>query len=141
MFGYMDMLIVIKWFTNYTGHTDQAPSIITTMVSMFLAGGEIKGQEFFAHNQFVSNILVGKYSFACFYFIICLVICLACIPWMLCVKPYILYKENEKKSKVARDRAGDYEMDEIGNPGIQNYEVFKDEKVNLLAETPRPWPY
>lgn len=114
MFGYMDMLIVIKWFTNYTGHTDQAPSIITTMVSMFLAGGEIKGQEFFAHNQFVSNILV--------------VICLACIPWMLCVKPYILYKENEKKSKVARDRAGDYEMDEIGNPGIQNYEVFKDEK-------------
>ena len=43
MFGYMDLLIVIKWLTNYNGKTDQAPSIINTMVAMFLGGGEIKG--------------------------------------------------------------------------------------------------
>ena len=60
MFGYMDLLIVIKWLTNYNGKTDQAPSIINTMVAMFLGGGEIKGQPFFPANQFVENILACK---------------------------------------------------------------------------------
>ena len=62
MFGYMDCLIVIKWLTNYTGKTNQAPSIITTMVGMFLGGGEIKGQPFMPANTFIENILVGKYT-------------------------------------------------------------------------------
>jgi len=28
MFGYMDLLIVLKWLTDYSGHEHQAPSII-----------------------------------------------------------------------------------------------------------------
>ena len=36
MFGYMDFLIVVKWLTNYTGKTDQAPSIINTVGSIVL---------------------------------------------------------------------------------------------------------
>lgn len=39
MFGYMDILIITKWCTNYAGHENIAPSIITTMVSMFLNDG------------------------------------------------------------------------------------------------------
>ena len=66
LFGYMDVLIVVKWLTNYTGHTDQAPSIITTMVGMFLGGGEIKGQPFLPANQFIENILVCKYQLTLF---------------------------------------------------------------------------
>ena len=62
MFGYMDFLIVVKWLTNYTGKTDQAPSIINTMVGMFLGGGEIKGQPFIPANTFVQNILARKQS-------------------------------------------------------------------------------
>ena len=61
MFGYMDLLIVLKWLTNYNGKTDQAPSIINTMVSMFLGGGEIKGQPFLPANQFIENILACKF--------------------------------------------------------------------------------
>ena len=38
MFGYMDVLIITKWLTNYAGHENMAPSIISTMVSMFLGG-------------------------------------------------------------------------------------------------------
>jgi len=38
MFGYMDILILIKWHTDYTGIESQSPSIITTMVNMFLGG-------------------------------------------------------------------------------------------------------
>ena len=43
IFGYMDLLIILKWNTNYLGHTDQAPSIIVTIVNFFLNGGMIKG--------------------------------------------------------------------------------------------------
>lgn len=60
VFGYMDLLIIVKWNTNYTGHTDQAPSIIVTIVNFFLNGGEVKGQEFFTANQFVSQVLLCK---------------------------------------------------------------------------------
>ena len=63
VFGYMDFLIIVKWFTNYEGHTSQAPSIIVTIVNFFLNGGEIKGQEFFPMNQFVSQILLRKSDF------------------------------------------------------------------------------
>ena len=46
----MDVLIFLKWNTNYIGHTDQAPSIIVTIVNFFLNAGEIKGQPFFQGN-------------------------------------------------------------------------------------------
>jgi V-type H+-transporting ATPase subunit a len=77
VFGYMDFLIIVKWFTNYKGHEDEAPSIIVTVVNFFLNGGEIKGREFISHNVAINNFL--------------LLIALVCIPWMLLVKPYLEY--------------------------------------------------
>lgn len=41
MFGYMDMLIVLKWLTDYSGDESAAPSIIQTMIGVFLDGGAI----------------------------------------------------------------------------------------------------
>lgn len=43
LFGYMDVLIIIKWLTNYSGHEHDAPSIITTMINIPLNGGKIDG--------------------------------------------------------------------------------------------------
>ena len=40
LFGYMDVMIIVKWVTKYT--PEDAPSIITTMVNMILKGGDIK---------------------------------------------------------------------------------------------------
>lgn len=77
----MDLLIIVKWNTNYLGITDQAPSIIVTIVNFFLNSGEIKGREFFTANQFVSQIL--------------LLIALVTIPWMLLVNPYLLWSEEK----------------------------------------------
>ena len=56
----MDFLILVKWNTNYVGHTDQAPSIIVTIVNFFLNGGVVKGQDFIPANQLVSKILLRK---------------------------------------------------------------------------------
>ena len=41
LFGYMDVLIIMKWTTNYEGREGEAPSIITFMINMFLNGGKI----------------------------------------------------------------------------------------------------
>ena len=41
MFGYMDVLIVLKWLTNYSGIEHQAPSIIQVMIGMFLNAGAL----------------------------------------------------------------------------------------------------
>jgi V-type H+-transporting ATPase subunit a len=39
LFGYMDLLIIVKWCTDYTGVEHTAPSVITTMIEMALNGG------------------------------------------------------------------------------------------------------
>lgn len=39
LFGYMDLLIIVKWCTDYSGHEHEAPSVITSMIEMALNGG------------------------------------------------------------------------------------------------------
>jgi len=97
IFGYMDLLIIIKWNTNYTGATDQAPSIIVTIVNFFLNSGQIKGREFFPANQFVSQIL--------------LLIALITIPWMLLVNPYLLWRDEQQRKRSRANRGGDFELE------------------------------
>jgi len=41
MFGWMDVLIIAKWTSDFTGIESKAPSIISTMIAMFLNGGAI----------------------------------------------------------------------------------------------------
>jgi len=42
LFGYMDLMIICKWLTNFKGHEHSAPSVITNMINMALAGGSIE---------------------------------------------------------------------------------------------------
>lgn len=39
LFGYMDILIIKKWLTDFTGKEHNAPSVITLMISMGLKRG------------------------------------------------------------------------------------------------------
>ena len=40
----MDLIIFVKWLTNFWGKEGVAPSIITFMINMGLNGGAITGQ-------------------------------------------------------------------------------------------------
>jgi V-type H+-transporting ATPase subunit a len=42
LFGYMDLLILAKWLTDFTGRENEAPSVISTMIGMALKGGELE---------------------------------------------------------------------------------------------------
>ena len=52
LFGYMDLLIVLKWLTDYTGRENVAPSIIVQMINMFLNGGVIDGSPLIGTAEF-----------------------------------------------------------------------------------------
>ena len=62
LFGYMDTIIIKKWVTDYSGNENKAPSIIQTMVAIFLNGGNIVGWEFFPNNKLIHQILLSKSS-------------------------------------------------------------------------------
>lgn len=72
------------------------------MTGMFLEGGRIIGRPLFTGHFYINNLMA--------------LICAVCVPWMLLVKPIILYKENEKKIKM-RQVGGDVEM------RAQRYEI------------------
>lgn len=41
LFGYMDVMIILKWLTDFSGKESRAPSIVTSMIDVFLNGGGI----------------------------------------------------------------------------------------------------
>lgn len=47
MFGYMDVLIVFKWLTDWKGNEGNAPSIISQVINNMLKGGELVGDPLF----------------------------------------------------------------------------------------------
>ena len=79
LFGTMDVLIISKWVTDWSGREGQAPAIITQMINNCLKGGEVNGAPLLGENQ----PLIVK---------VLLLTCLICVPLMLYVKPVVLNK-------------------------------------------------
>lgn len=40
LFGFMDLMIMVKWRTDYSADPSRAPSVITSMIDMCLNFGE-----------------------------------------------------------------------------------------------------
>lgn len=83
LFGYMDIMIIAKWTTDFTNRESLAPSIITNMIDMGLNAGAIAPGTvaLFPRQQAISILFV--------------LITLVCVPMMLLPKPFILKKEME----------------------------------------------
>jgi len=98
LFGFMDYLIIIKWLTNYEGHTGDAPSIITTMIDMCLGVGVP------APNNHESPLFETQELQTQIMQILLLVVIL-CVPLMLCVKPIWASVSHKSHEKVGDDFA------------------------------------
>lgn len=94
LFGWMDLLIIVKWLTPWqvpcqqTGSrydSSQAPSIITIMIAMFLKGGAIEPTSTWVVGSDTSG---GQPQTTAS--IALVLIFLICIPIMLLVKPLYL---------------------------------------------------
>lgn len=74
-FGYMDILIIGKWLTDYKD-TSIAPSIIASMIDMFLKFGAVEKEPILASRDTSERINVAL-----------LLVSMSCIPLMLLVRP------------------------------------------------------
>ncbi|CAK75560.1 unnamed protein product (macronuclear) [Paramecium tetraurelia] len=142
-FGWMDFLIIYKWFVNWTGKTDQAPSVITLMINMILAPAKTVDPPLWGDGQSEASTQTAM-----------LLIALFCIPIILLPKPLILNSQNKKHQaqgpngladekkelyqKINEDSEGTQENSEIHTEqsgGGGHHEEFGDIFVHQVIET------
>jgi len=113
LFGYMDFLIIYKWSIPWGPECTrsvgcQPPSLITTMISMALSPGTVKDPMF--EGQGSVQVLL-------------LLLAVACVPIMLCVKPCVLIRRLKKKEKyhgeasIDEPRLGREHRDDVSDGG------------------------
>jgi len=82
IFGYMDVLIIVKWCTDWTGREGDAPSIITQMINNILHLGMIDGTALIVSDTFQKYLSLSL-----------LAIAIIRVPLMLFVKPIYLSRK------------------------------------------------
>ena len=106
LFGFMDLMVIVKWTTDYSDDTSKAPAIINAMLNMAMNGGQPSAPHetplFGDKSSYDGQIALMNAL---------MLIVVICIPLMLCVKPcYIQFCK--KKSHVGVDdefvAGGDY---------------------------------
>ena len=124
LFGYMIALIFIKWNTDYTGNTENAPSIITILMNLALKNGSVDGKPVW------TTVEDEEKANKIFFYI-----SLLCIPVILLPKPIIQIIRNEKYKNFCKLNINLGE-DENSELPYLNKDVLKkeDEIQPLLCE-------
>ena len=91
LFGYMVVMIFIKWST-YFYDTSKAPSLITHLINIAIKGGSVENMPLWGH-QIQGT---GRYQQENFHAVILTVLAIL-IPVMILPKPFLDYKKYKKK--------------------------------------------
>jgi len=84
IFGYMNILIVYKWMAYDSTTSGCAPSVLITLINMFLMKDAKKECDWmYSGQKFMQTILV--------------LVALVCVPWMLVLKPFMIKKQRDAK--------------------------------------------
>jgi V-type H+-transporting ATPase subunit a len=114
LFGYMIAMIYIKWATDYTNNTQNAPSIISELMAIVLKSGSVDGKPIWGSIE--KEELTNR---------IFLYIAILCIPLMLLVKP--IYKILTIKKDVVE------QSDDIININNDVYDKINDVSQPLIG--------
>jgi V-type H+-transporting ATPase subunit a len=115
IFGYLVVCIILKWSTDWSKASTQPPGLLNMLIYMFLSPGSVKPEEQLFSGQGILQIVL-------------LLTALVCVPWMLCVKPYMAWKELKGHEAQGYGRVG------LGDD--QNGELIAEEEGDgrLVAE-------
>lgn len=124
LFGWMDLLIIVKWMTNWEGRENRAPGIVSVMINMFLNFGAI--------NEETTDSLVGSPGTQQSISILLLIVSLICIPSMLLIKPYFIYKEMQEHHESDKDYQ---ELQNVDSGELKEIEEEKEEaKIEAMQD-------
>lgn len=121
LFFYLVMMIFIKWGVDWTGNTQNAPSLINLLMNIFLNFGSVDGKPLFDGQQGL--------NFSIF------IIAIICIPVLLFPKPIIVFfTQNSKKN----DAVGHF-VEEVEHQVHENedhhVEPFQELFIHQVIET------
>ncbi|KAK4705814.1 V-type H+-transporting ATPase subunit a, partial [Phenoliferia sp. Uapishka_3] len=83
IFGYLIACIVYKWSVDWEAVGRNPPNLLNMLIKLFLSPGNVLPED---------ELYSGQATFQVFLLLLALV----CVPWMLCTKPYLLWKEHQK---------------------------------------------
>ncbi|CAG0914205.1 unnamed protein product [Notodromas monacha] len=89
LFGYLVILVFFKWVWYSADTAGCAPSILITLINMVLMkDNEVPGCP--------STVYAGQQQFQQFLVLIAFL----CVPWMLLVKPFVLFRQNSARVRA-----------------------------------------
>ncbi|KAG8858532.1 H(+)-transporting V0 sector ATPase subunit a [Tulasnella sp. 330] len=90
IFGYLVITIIMKWSTDWSAPGAGAPpSLLNMLIYMFLSPGTVE-DPMFAGQASLQLFLVALAGL--------------CVPWMLCTKPYLEWREHKKTTEAGYGR-------------------------------------
>ncbi|KAG8217288.1 V-type proton ATPase subunit a [Butyriboletus roseoflavus] len=131
IFGYLVICILYKWIIDWSEASTAPPSLLNMLIAMFLSPGSVDPKsQLYPGQGFVQAVL--------------LLLAVVCVPWMLCMKPYFLWKEMQKiqgQGYVGLDHHGPressdevLEIEEEGNGRVIVEEMEEEHEQHDFGE-------
>ena len=121
LFGYMCLMIYIKWGTDWSDDTSKAPSLISQLLMLFLNMGST-GPDKYKTPLFHREDYHYQETFQYY----ALMISVICVPIMLLIKPTIEYFKLPKENNIENNENNENKKNEV---------TITDLAVNQIIET------